>query len=148
MAEESKTQRVQCRVPFVYALTSEMDDDVIERIKAAGFKRIYHMLDQKMVMEVKRDAGIHVDNIVEPVVDEAGHSIVWQHRGHSKYLGQEEISYSSSVSKQSSQNDDGEEKALSHGSINDRTPKFSYNYNELPSLNRALEQDHEKPQEF
>ena len=33
------------RVPFVYALTSEMDKDVIIKINAAGFKKIYHMLD-------------------------------------------------------------------------------------------------------
>ena len=40
---ESLTVRSKC-IPFIYALTSEMDEEDLQKIKRAGFKKIckYH----------------------------------------------------------------------------------------------------------
>ena len=42
--EEEKRETVSMRssdnTPFIYALTSEMDEEVLKRIKRAGFKQI------------------------------------------------------------------------------------------------------------
>lgn len=74
------------KVPYVYALTSEMDDDVVEKIKAAGFKKIYHMLDQTMIKEIKRNAGIKFGSVDVQLINQDKNSIVWRLRGHSKEL--------------------------------------------------------------
>ena len=44
-------------IPFVYALTSESDQQIINDISAAGFKAIFHNLDQAMIRQIKEDAS-------------------------------------------------------------------------------------------
>ena len=74
------------RLPLVYALTSEMDEEMIVKIRKAGFKAIYHMLDQVMLREIKMNAGLVFNSECGPVIDKHENSIIWGLRGNSKEL--------------------------------------------------------------
>ena len=44
--------------PFIYALTSEVEDEMIRRMRAEKFKAIYHFLDQEALKEMLENAGL------------------------------------------------------------------------------------------
>ena len=68
------------------------------------------MLDQRMIIEIKRNAGIMVGEIRGPVVRLDKNSILWRFRGHSKEL--EEVSLDDDSLKSSSSMSDSNESSV------------------------------------
>ena len=57
--EESMADlKVFQNVPYVYALTAEVDEQVVRRIRTAGFKTVYHLLDKNTIKEILEGADI------------------------------------------------------------------------------------------
>ena len=49
---------LQQQAPYIYALTSECEESVIRRIRRAGFKEVFHALDQSVLKQILSNAGL------------------------------------------------------------------------------------------
>ena len=56
LAVPNNSTKVQ--IPFVYALTSESDEEVVRQIRLAGFKAIFNAMNQEMIAQIKGEAGL------------------------------------------------------------------------------------------
>lgn len=71
-------------IPYVYALTSEIDETIVKKMQNAGFKAIYHVLDQPTIKAIKENAGLEYH---EPVGSEEN----YEQRSASLYEGDGEL---------------------------------------------------------
>ena len=58
MSKNESYLKARRNIPFVYCLTSEVDEPVLEQLKNVGFKAIYSMLNTGNMKEILENAGL------------------------------------------------------------------------------------------